>query len=105
MISLENDPLDFEEYGYPSVDILSKCVRICLGWFMPIDAAEDPAFYLDIFIDRKGQAREFIDIPGCSFDIKTPLKDYGHYNDFGQWIPVNLEELAAAEEESDEQDF
>lgn len=83
-----SDPLGLESYGYPKVDIMQDTVRISLGWFLPDLDPDEAAYYLDLYFSKDGSHETVIDNMDCHFDFWTPLKDYGHWNEWKQWIPA-----------------
>jgi len=81
------DAIGVEDYGYPQIDFIGDGrVRITLGWFFPDLDPDEEACYVEYFFDEKGRGRFDLHTFGCFFDFWTPLKEYGHYNDFGQWL-------------------
>jgi hypothetical protein len=79
------DAIGLDTYGYPRIDIMRGAVRITLGWFFVDDEFEDePASYVEQWIDAKGKQRFVIDVyMSFSFDFITKLRDYGWWVDHG----------------------
>lgn len=61
-----SDPLGVEQYGYPKVNFVEgrdgeMRVRFSEGWFLPGIDEDEPAYYMDYYIDNKGKVILLID--------------------------------------------
>lgn len=66
-----------EEYGYPKIYVLGKnCIRITQGWFFPDVDEDEPATYVDYYVNEKGEVLVVLDNSIIWFDFITPLDDY-----------------------------
>jgi len=73
----EINPLGFEDINYPQTDLIGKStIRVCHGWFFPDLDPDEPAWYLDEYIDKDGKSMIVLDSFGYAFDFDTPLLDY-----------------------------
>jgi len=69
------------EYGYPQIYFMGKnqhgsWVRITQGWFFPGLDENEPACYIDYYINDKGRVIVVLDSAYFEFDFETPLNDY-----------------------------
>lgn len=96
LVSVDYDTIGLDTYGYPKVDIMKGQVRISLGWFFPDLDPDEPAYYIDIYIqDRsirgktidlnQGKSRVIVTNGWWDFDFWTPFKEYGYVSHTGQW--------------------
>lgn len=82
--NMTEDTFGLDTYGYPKVDIMKGTVRITLGWFFVGEDEDEPASYVEQWIDTKGKQRFVIDVNlAFNFDFVTKLKDYGFWADHG----------------------
>ena len=78
------DAIGLDDYGYPQVDLFNGYARITFGWFFIDDCSDEPASYVEAWVDDKGKHRFVVDVySGFSFDFVTKLRDYGWWNDNG----------------------
>lgn len=69
--------IDVEEYGYPRICFLGKgSIRITQGWFFPDVHPDEPATYIDLYINKNGKVLVVLDNGVIWFDFVTPLDDY-----------------------------
>jgi len=78
---VEKMTLELCEYGYPQIDFMGKnqhgsWVRITQGWFFPGLDENEPACYIDYYINDKGKVIVVLDGAYFYFDFETPLNNY-----------------------------
>ena len=73
-----DDPIGLDTYGYPKVCFVGrKHVRISYGWFFPREFEDEPACYMDFYVDEHGEVSVLLDWTGIIFfDFITPLDEY-----------------------------